>query len=142
VAGLDLMVGGLSQKKVLVIGCGAVGRSAVLAALQRGADVSVIDSDRRLILMNRKARDAFEVTDENLTGKRARDTIQHPELIDFLRGANMSSSSRVELGLKDGRVMNTQITPIPEIGLVVTMQDITYLKDEDVTPALSIRQPR
>ena len=93
--------------------------------------VIVVDSDRRLILMNRKAREAFEVPDINLVGKRARDTIQHSELIDFLRGANMSSPARTEINLKDGRVMNTQITPIPEIGLVVTMQDITYLKELD-----------
>ncbi|NIM17060.1 MAG: 3-methylornithyl-N6-L-lysine dehydrogenase PylD [Candidatus Aminicenantes bacterium] len=43
VAGLDLMASGLKQKKVLVIGCGSVGRSAILAALLRGADVSVFD---------------------------------------------------------------------------------------------------
>ena len=101
----------------------------ILTGIEDG--VIVVDSDRRLILMNRRARDAFEVVDENLTGKRVRDIIQHQELVDFLRGANMSSPSHVELSLKDGRVMNTQITPIPEIGLVVTMQDITHLKELD-----------
>jgi two-component system NtrC family sensor kinase len=101
----------------------------ILTGIEDG--VIVVDSDRRLILMNRKAREAFEVTDENLTGKRVRDIIQHQELVDFIRGVNFSSPSRMELNLKDGRVMNTQITPIPEIGLVVTMQDITYLKELD-----------
>ncbi len=91
----------------------------------------VVDNDRRLILMNRKAREALGVTEENLIGKRTRDVIQNPEMVDFLRGASLSSPARVELGLKDGRVMNTQITPIPEIGLVVTMQDITHLKELD-----------
>jgi len=47
VAGLDLMVGGLEGKKVLVIGCGPVGRNAALAALQRGAKVSVFDIDKK-----------------------------------------------------------------------------------------------
>lgn len=47
VAGLDLMAGGIQQQKVLVIGCGPVGRSAVSAALQRGAQVSVFDIDIR-----------------------------------------------------------------------------------------------
>jgi two-component system NtrC family sensor kinase len=101
----------------------------ILTGIEDG--VIVIDSDRRFVLMNRRAREAFELPDENLTGKRVRDTIQNQEMVDFLRGANMSSPSRVELNLKDGRVMNTQITPIPEIGLVVTMQDITYLKELD-----------
>jgi PAS domain S-box-containing protein len=101
----------------------------ILTGIEDG--VIVVDSDRRMILMNRKAREALEVTEENLIGKRVRDTIQHPEMVDFLRGANLSSPARVELGLKDGRVMNTQITPIPEIGLVVTMQDITHLRELD-----------
>jgi pyrrolysine biosynthesis protein PylD len=42
-AGLDLMAGGLEGQKVLVIGCGAVGQSAVVAVLQRDAEVSVFD---------------------------------------------------------------------------------------------------
>ena len=101
----------------------------ILTGIEDG--VIVIDSDRRFVLMNRRAREAFELSDENLTGKRVRDTIIHQEMVDFLRGANMSSPSRVELNLKDGRVINTQSTPVPEIGLVVTMQDITYLKELD-----------
>jgi pyrrolysine biosynthesis protein PylD len=47
VGGLDLMARGLKGKKVLVIGCGAVGKSAVLAAVSRGAVVSVFDIDDR-----------------------------------------------------------------------------------------------
>jgi pyrrolysine biosynthesis protein PylD len=62
VAGLDLMAGGLKQKRVLVIGCGPVGRSAVLAALLRGADVSVFDID--LQLSYRLARDIRKSTKE------------------------------------------------------------------------------
>lgn len=46
-AGLDLMAGGLKGRKVLVIGCGPVGQSAALAAVNRGAEVSVFDIDRQ-----------------------------------------------------------------------------------------------
>jgi pyrrolysine biosynthesis protein PylD len=46
-AGLDLMTGGLKEQKVLVIGCGPVGQSAALAAIHRGAEVSVLDIDSR-----------------------------------------------------------------------------------------------
>ncbi len=47
VAGLDLMSGGIKDKKVLIIGCGPVGRNSAIAALQREANVSVIDLDPR-----------------------------------------------------------------------------------------------
>jgi pyrrolysine biosynthesis protein PylD len=44
-AGLDLMAGGLGDQKVLVLGCGAVGRGAALALLNFGATVSIYDPD-------------------------------------------------------------------------------------------------
>jgi len=43
VAGLSLMAGGLSDRSVLVIGCGPVGRSAAIASARRGATVTVFD---------------------------------------------------------------------------------------------------
>jgi pyrrolysine biosynthesis protein PylD len=42
-AGLDLMANGLVDKKVLVLGCGAVGRSAISTLLSYGAKVSTYD---------------------------------------------------------------------------------------------------
>lgn len=42
-AGLDLMVGGLTGKRVLVIGCGQVGQNAVTALLNYDARISVYD---------------------------------------------------------------------------------------------------
>jgi len=46
-AGLDLMTGGLAQQPVLVLGCGAVGRSASLSLLHYGATVSIYDINSR-----------------------------------------------------------------------------------------------
>jgi len=46
-AGLDLMAGGLSGEKCLVIGCGPVGQAATVALLGFGAVVSVYDRDRQ-----------------------------------------------------------------------------------------------
>ena len=65
VAGLDLMTGGIDQQKVLVIGCGPVGRSAVSAALQRGAHMSVFDIDIRR--SQNLAGDISELTGKTVT---------------------------------------------------------------------------
>jgi pyrrolysine biosynthesis protein PylD len=43
VAGLDLMAGGLAGGRVLVLGCGRVGRWAVQALVERGARIGVAD---------------------------------------------------------------------------------------------------
>lgn len=45
VTGLYLMAGGLKDKKVLVLGCGPVGQSAVRALGEKGCRVSVYDID-------------------------------------------------------------------------------------------------
>ena len=46
-AGLDLMTKGLTDQTVLVLGCGAVGRSAALNLLHYGAKVSLYDINAR-----------------------------------------------------------------------------------------------
>jgi pyrrolysine biosynthesis protein PylD len=46
-AGLDLMARGLADREVLVLGCGAVGRSSTLALLNYGARVSIYDINPR-----------------------------------------------------------------------------------------------
>ena len=76
-------------------------------------------------MANRKACESFDITDNNTVGKRIRDIIQHQELLETIDQKSESSPSRVEISLDDGRVLNAQLTPIPEIGLVVNMQDIT-----------------
>jgi signal transduction histidine kinase/DNA-binding response OmpR family regulator len=96
-----------------------------------GEGVLVADNDRRLILINQKAIDDFRIKEKNLVGKRIRDVIEHQELLDFLRETPLTSSSRAELTLDDGRVLNILLTPLPNIGLVITMQDITHLKELD-----------
>jgi PAS domain S-box-containing protein len=101
----------------------------ILEGIEEG--VIVLDHDRRVVMINPQARQAFKVEETNLTGKRIREVIQHQELLEILRDQEQTHPSRVELSLEDGRVLNAQLTPIPEIGLVVSMQDITHLKELD-----------
>ena len=96
-----------------------------------GEGVLVADNDRRLILINHKAIEDFHIEEKNLIGKRIRDVIDHQELLEFLRDTSQKSPSRAEITLEDGRVLNILQTPLPSIGLVMTMQDITHLKELD-----------
>ena len=93
--------------------------------------VIVIDHDNRILLINRKASEAFGVQEQNYLGKRLREVINHQELLETIKERDPSQPSRVELTLADSRILNAQLTPIPEVGLVLTMQDITYLKELD-----------
>jgi len=54
-AGLDLMARGLAEQKVLILGCGAVGQSAITASLSFGAQVTVYDINSEKCRMYRNS---------------------------------------------------------------------------------------
>jgi two-component system, OmpR family, phosphate regulon sensor histidine kinase PhoR len=93
--------------------------------------VIVVDPDGRLVLANQTARAAFGIQDPKPEGKPARDLFQHPDLVEILADEKRARPSRSEITLEDGRVFNAQLTSIPDIGLAITMQDITHLKELD-----------
>lgn len=107
-------------------------RSKLETILRRIKDgIIILDTDRRLVLINQTSRDAFEIGDQEYTGRQLEDIIQNNDLLELLGDAHQTSPYRGEITLEDGRVLNTQATPIPEVGLVITMQDITHLKELD-----------
>ena len=103
---------------------------SIFASIEDG--VIVLDDDRRLVLINRAARDAFGLEASSDVGGRPLDElIQHNDLRDLLAKSGRGAVRYYELNFDDGRVFNAQHTPIPEIGSAITMQDITYLKRLD-----------
>ena len=101
----------------------------ILTKIEEG--VIIVDHDKRLLLVNRKARSVFELGEANLTGKRLQEVLSYQELVEVLTENVRTSPFRMEITLDDGLVFNAQITPIPEVGTAVTMQDITHLKELD-----------
>jgi two-component system, OmpR family, phosphate regulon sensor histidine kinase PhoR len=101
----------------------------VLVCVEDG--IIIIDEEIRIILVNQMARMAFQMGEEDLTGKQVKDVLKHPELVEFIVEENRRNPCRTEIKLEDGRIFNTQLTSIPDIGVAVTMQDITHLKELD-----------
>lgn len=93
--------------------------------------VIIVDHDRRLMLVNRKARSVFDLGEAPLSGKRVQEILPHQELVEALTENVLTAPYCLEVALEEGLVFNAQITPIPEVGLAVTMQDITHLKELD-----------
>jgi two-component system NtrC family sensor kinase len=102
---------------------------AILTQIEDG--VIVVDIEGRVILVNHSARAALNLSEEPMSGKPIKDILQHPELLEIFGDEKQSKPSRREIVLDDGRVFNAQISPIQEIGLAVTLQDITHLKELD-----------
>jgi pyrrolysine biosynthesis protein PylD len=94
-AGLDLMVGGLKDQKVLVIGCGPVGRSAALAAIERGARVSVFDIDNQR--SEHLAQEIIELTNRFITVEPSPDRAlcSHQLLVDATNSAGIIDKENI-----------------------------------------------
>lgn len=101
----------------------------LLNGIQDG--VILIDPGRRLMLINQAARAIFGIGREAVEEKPVSQVVQHAELLDLLSQERFTRPSRGEINLEDGRVFNALITPIPELGLAITLQDITHLKELD-----------
>lgn len=100
----------------------------ILTKVQDG--VIVVGPDDRLLLANQAVRSAFNLGSEPLAGKPVSEVIHNPDLLEIFEEKSQVPT-RSEIQLQDGRVFNTQVSPIPEVGQVITMQDITHLKELD-----------
>jgi len=101
----------------------------ILTSIQDG--VIVLDNDGRVILINQTAKSAFNIGQANPEGQLAAEILTHPDLLELIGPQRKTSYDRGEINLADGRVFSAQLTPIPEVGLAVTMNDITSLKKLD-----------
>jgi len=93
--------------------------------------VIVIDQEGRVVLINDSARKAFKVTNDDPIDKSLQEVISSTDLIEVLTHRRPSQPYRSEIVLEDDQVLNVHITPIPELGFVATMQDITRMKQLD-----------
>jgi two-component system NtrC family sensor kinase len=91
--------------------------------------IMVVGIDDRIIFVNQTIREAFRLEDR-FFGKIVEEVFNHADLLEIFND-NKSHPSRSEINLEDGRIFNAQVTSIPDVGLVVTMQDITHLKELD-----------
>ncbi|MGE5224865.1 MAG: ATP-binding protein [Omnitrophica WOR_2 bacterium] len=96
-----------------------------------GDGVIVVDDDHRLILINRTMQSALQLGEIDFTGKPVEDVIREPELLEIFKAENKKLPGRSEITLQDGRIYNALLASIPEVGMAVTLQDITHLKELD-----------
>ena len=98
---------------------------AIIANIEDG--VIVLDQEHKILFINRSARETFDLPADSI-GKPILNVIQTPDLQAFLLRSMESSFKYHELNFDDGRVFNAQQTAIPNIGMAITLHDITYLK--------------
>ena len=94
--------------------------------------VIILDEKSNLLLINPAARRAFGLwKDDEVKGKPIIELLPHPDLKILMNETINNPKPHNEITFEDGRVLSAQCTPLPRIGMAVTMQDITYLKQID-----------
>lgn len=88
------------------------------------------DMNNRLMMVNQSAREIFTITPSELEGKPIDEVFTHPDLLDIYKPYR-ALPYRNEIALEDGRVFSAQASLIPDIGIAVTLHDITHLKELD-----------
>jgi two-component system NtrC family sensor kinase len=97
----------------------------ILTKVQDG--VIILDTENKIVFVNQGAREALSLDGSDLTTKPAIPNLQNNQIIDLLqRGGN-----RAEINLDEGRVMDAQVSPIANVGTVITLHDISMFKELD-----------
>ncbi len=98
----------------------------ILGSIEDG--VIVLDQDQRLLLANRQIQTSFDLQENAWQGHRYEEFFPQQEMLALVQG---EPDARSEVPLPDGRIFDGQSITVPEIGAVVTLHDITYLKKLD-----------
>jgi two-component system NtrC family sensor kinase len=92
--------------------------------------VVVIDPEDRLAQINPAARKALGVGEQDVTGRPIEEVIRDRTVLQVLRGESQNTSE-VDIQGADERVYDLRLTAIEGIGAVLTLHDISYLKEID-----------
>ncbi len=105
-------------------------RRKLAAILEGTADAVVVtDVAGRIALLNRAAEHAFDLS-APVSGQPIAEAL--PALATlFSRAAGSGETVTGELTTADGRVRFCSLSPVPAVGWVAILQDITYLKELD-----------
>lgn len=95
-------------------------------------NVMILDEENQILLVNPAMCTSLGLNEESIIGKPVLEVIQHPDLRALITSnGDNDPLHHHEVSFPDGRVASAQLVAIPDIGYVITMQDITYLKEVD-----------
>ncbi len=92
--------------------------------------VIILDDQGCIQFVNRVVSSVFGLNGD-CRGRPVIEVIDHPDIYTLIKRAKLVPLKYHEISFDDGRIYNAQYTPIEGVGAVITMQDISYLKQLD-----------
>lgn len=133
----DMLEALAAQVSVAIEGARLFGRvreeRATLEALMSGTRDAIIvtDAQGRILFFNPAAKNAFTGGQEVQAGSLLSEVVHNEPLLELWNRAGQTGSLSAEIPLPDGRTLYGSMSLVPEVGRVIVMQDITYLKEMD-----------
>lgn len=108
-------------------------RGRLKAILNSTTDVVVVaDAQKRILLSNPAARHTYGIIDHQVVGMPVQEAIPDESLRDLLaRPMEVGSAMSDEIRAPNGRTFSASVSSLAGGGRVVTLHDITYLKELD-----------
>jgi signal transduction histidine kinase len=103
--------------------------SAVITGTEDG--LVVTDETDHILLLNPAARRAFKIAEEDWVGQPLAEVVKNQALHDLLARLSVKGTVQSAEIPVDARTFYANLAPIPGVGKVLAMQDITYLKELD-----------
>ena len=105
-------------------------RSKFQAVLSNMDDaLMILDQQGRVQLINERMSDALAVSADKLINETIPDIISQGDFLALLEPHKEKTTRYHEINLDDDRIFSAQYTDVPEVGAVITMQDISHLKE-------------
>jgi PAS domain S-box-containing protein len=92
--------------------------------------VMLLDTESRILMVNPAMRQTFGLDSKNLQGKSVDEVFHNKELLRLMEEGN-EDTSHMELQSPDGKTYDLRFSRIDEIGTVVSLHDISSLKQLD-----------
>jgi PAS domain S-box-containing protein len=93
--------------------------------------IIILDEAGNVILLNKTIIEVFQLGKTPWRGKPAEQVLSHPDMHALFKRAKTVPLQYHEVNIDDERVFNAKYTFIPGVGVVITMQDVSYLRRLD-----------
>ncbi|HIE25307.1 MAG TPA: GAF domain-containing protein, partial [Anaerolineales bacterium] len=100
---------------------------AVLANM--GDALMILDKEKRVQLVNITMCSALDISEEKLLNKKVDEVVSQNDFLTLLSFDEEKTVQHHEIILNDGHTFSAQHTQIPNVGAVITMQNISHLKE-------------
>ena len=94
-----------------------------------GDAVMILDQEQRIQLINTTMSNALGISAEKLINNLVPEVIEQSDFLMLLKLDKEKPTQYHEISLNDNRIFSAQYTNISNVGAVITMQDISHLKE-------------